>query len=212
MVPVFTLGHDHDRTLWFRPPSHGRLQKADAREFHNSFAYALVFRACDRVLDGRHVLAILIRVLQRAKIESQLVDLARELERTIITILDGRNSGAGIQPDVEVFVFGERDRSGVIHVLRVHFLAVHRQHARAALAETGAVDLEVEHNGVLAGAQFRPFPNRALEVEQIVKKHHLAVADSQFALGQEQAVTTEATALGDDHAFAAAVRNLDIGC
>jgi hypothetical protein len=64
------------------------------------------------------------RVLWQAEIKGQLVDLARELERTIIAILEERNPGAGIHTDVEVFAFRERDGSGVIHVLPVPFLAV----------------------------------------------------------------------------------------
>ena len=63
----------------------------------------------------------------------------------------------------------------------------------------------------LPAPQLGPFPRRALEVEQVVEEHHLAPADSQFALAQEQAVAAEAPAFGDDHAFRAAFGDLDLG-
>ena len=79
------------------------------------------------------------------------------------------------------------------------------------LPKPGTLGLEVEDDGVLAGLQLRPLPHRALEVEQIVEEHHLAATDAEFALAQEQAVAAEAPALGDDHAFRAALGDLDLG-
>ena len=79
-------------------------------------------------------------------------------------------------------------------------VAVHLQHAGAALAEAGAVVGEVEHDGVLARRErLLAFPAEALEAEQVVDEHRLA-------LEQVQAVAAEAAALGDDHALAAALR------
>ena len=64
---------------------------------------------------------------------------------------------------------------------------------------------------MLARLQFGPFPRGALEVEQVVQEHHLAPTKAEFAFAQEQAVATEAPALGDDHAFCPAFGNLDLG-
>ena len=63
----------------------------------------------------------------------------------------------------------------------------------------------------LPALQLRPFPGRALEVEQVVEEHHLAPTNSELALAQEQAVAAEASALGDDHAFRAAFGDRDLG-
>jgi hypothetical protein len=58
-----------------------------------------------------------------------------------------------------------RDWGGVLHRVPCHLFAVHRQHAGTAFAQTRFVWLEMEHDGVLAGRQLRPLPNRSLEVE-----------------------------------------------
>jgi hypothetical protein len=64
----------------------GLADRGNKKPVPNHTDARLVFRAGDRVLNGRHVLAILIRILRRAEIEGQLVNLARELERTIVAI------------------------------------------------------------------------------------------------------------------------------
>src|ERR1039458_3235220 len=94
--------------------------------------------------------------------KGQLVDLAGELERDFVAILDERKRSAGIQADVEGFVLRECDRGGVFHRIFGHFLAVHREHACPSFAQARTVGLEVEDDGVLAGAQLASFPNRAL--------------------------------------------------
>ena len=71
--------------------------------------------------------------------------------------------------------------------------------------------LEVERDRVLAGLEFWAFPRGALDIKEVVEKHRLAPTDSQFALAQEQAVTGEASAFGDDHAFRAAFGNFHLG-
>ena len=43
----------------------------------------------------------------RLGLECQVVDLAGEFERDIIPILEQRNTGTGIEPNVERFVLGE---------------------------------------------------------------------------------------------------------
>src|SRR4029079_19547531 len=110
---------------------------------------------------------------------------ASELERAIVAVLDGRDRGTGVLPDVEVFVLRGHDGCRVIHGLIVQLLPVHEESTRATLAEAAAVELEVEHDGVLASRQLRPFPRRALEIEQVVEEHRLAPADAQVALAQE---------------------------
>src|SRR4029453_13440375 len=87
---------------------------------------------------------------------------------------------------------------------------VHVQHARAPLAQTYTVGLEVEDDGVLAGLQLGALPRRALEVEQVIEEPHLAPAKSKLALAQEQTIAAEAPAFGDDHAFRAALGDLDL--
>src|SRR6266404_4629959 len=91
----------------------------------------------------------------RSEVEGQLVDLTGELERRIVAILQHRDPGAGVLADVEGLVLRERDRRAVLNGFPGHFLAVHGEHACAALAETRPIRLEVEDDGVLAGAQLR---------------------------------------------------------
>ena len=68
------------------------------------------------------------------------------------------------------------------------FLAVHLQDAGAALAEAGSVVLEVEHDRVLARRErLLAFPAEALQIEEVVEEHRLA-------LEQVQAVAAEAAA------------------
>src|SRR5229473_2963691 len=110
----------------------------------------------------------------RFELERQLVDLAGELERRIVAILQHRDPGAGVLADVERLVLRERDRRAVFHGIPGHFLAVHVEHARPSLAQPRTIRLEVEDNGVLAGAQLWPCPSRAFEVKQVVEEHRLA--------------------------------------
>src|SRR5687768_16782495 len=64
------------------------------------------------------------RILQHwSELERQLVDLARELERRIVAILEHRDTGAGVLADVEGLVLRERDRRAVFNVFSVYFLA-----------------------------------------------------------------------------------------
>ena len=149
--------------------------------------------------------------MRRTKIIPEFEDLSGELERAVVAILDHRNTGAGVLTDIEVLVFREHDGRRVFQLLLCHGLPIHEQLTRAAFAETGAVVLEVEPDGVFAGLEFRSFPGRPLEIEQIVEEHHVAPADAFDTLAQEQAVAAEPSAFGDDHAFRAAFGNLDLG-
>src|SRR5271165_3082474 len=69
------------------------------------------------------------RRLIRTEFERQPVDLAGELEGWIVTILQQRDAGTGIQPDVEGFIFREGDGSRMLHRVPGDFLAVHGQYA-----------------------------------------------------------------------------------
>src|SRR5262249_34579525 len=136
---------------------------------------------------GHKQLTVRFRVLLRFELESQLVDLACELEGDIVTILEQADPGAGVLTDVERFAFRERNRGGVLQRIPSHLLAVYRQYTGASLAQPRTIGPEVEDDGVLSSLQLRSLPRRALEVEQIVEEHDLAAAESKFALAQEQA-------------------------
>src|SRR5207344_3346196 len=107
----------------------------------------------------------------RFELERQLVKLAGELERRIVAIFQHRDSGAGVLTDIKGFVLRERDWGTMLDGFPVRFLAVHIQHTRPALPQARTIRLEVENDGVLAGAQLWPRPNRALEIEQVVEEH-----------------------------------------
>src|SRR5262249_22336156 len=91
---------------------------------------------------------LVARYLRRSKLERQLVDLAGELERQLVAVIHAR---AGINADVEGLVDRHQERNRVRDRLAGNLLAVYRQHAGAALAKAGAIILEIEHDGVLAG-------------------------------------------------------------
>src|SRR5262245_19375502 len=99
----------------------------------------------------------------RLEFERQPVYLAGELEGGVIAILQQRDAGARVLADIEGFVLRERDWGGVFQRIPGHFPAVHEQHAGAALAQSWAVGLEIEHDGMLAWPQFGAFPHRALQ-------------------------------------------------
>src|SRR5512144_2562074 len=99
------------------------------------------------------LLALLCCLRLRFELEGQLVDLAGELERNIVAILQHRDTGARVLADVEGFVFRERDRGGVFHGIPGRLLAVHGEYTRAPLAEPWSSGLEVEDDGVLARGQ-----------------------------------------------------------
>src|SRR5271165_3361886 len=150
----------------------------------------------------RNGLSVRGRQLLRPEIEGHLGDFAREAERHLIIVVV--HSGAGVHADVEGFVHRYEERNGARNLLVGDFLAVHLQHARAALSNARAVIGEVEHNGVLARRErLIAFPAEPLQIQHVVEEHRLA-------LQQVQTVSAEATALGDDHPFAAAFWHFDL--
>src|SRR4029453_8342434 len=108
--------------------------------------------------NGRKLLAILRGVLHRTQVEPQLVDLTGELERTIVTVLDHRDTGTRVRTDIEVLVFRELDRGRVFHRLLGYGLPVHEQLACATFAEAGAGVLELEPNGGFSWLAVWAFP------------------------------------------------------
>src|ERR1700751_2883422 len=106
----------------------------------------------------------------RLKVKSKLVDLASELERRIIAVLQQGHSGARILADIETLVFRESEGRGVLHRIPGHLLAIDGQHAGTALAQTRLGRFEIEHDRVFAGFELRSLPHRPLEVEQVVEK------------------------------------------
>src|SRR5208337_5473489 len=97
-----------------------------------------------------HLLLVLRRQLRRTEVEGQLVDCSRELEGTIVGEVHRRS---GVEPDVEALIGGHEKRNGVLDRLAGDLLAIHAQHAGAALGEAGSVVLEVKYYGVLAFTQ-----------------------------------------------------------
>jgi hypothetical protein len=78
------------------------------------------------------------------------------------------------------------ERNGVRDRPSRDFLAIHRQDARAAFAETGTVVLEIKHDGMLARRQRRwAFPPEAFHVKKVVHK-------DWFALEQVETMATAA--------------------
>src|SRR5262245_66686760 len=60
------------------------------------------------------VLAWRLCLRLRFEFEGQSVNLTGKLERNIVAILQQRHSGAGVLADIEAFILGESDRSGVL--------------------------------------------------------------------------------------------------
>src|SRR5215831_9641582 len=104
----------------------------------------------------------------------------------------------------------------MVHRLARHLLPINLEHASTTAADAAQivegkrpyskpVILEIKLQRVLAGRQcLRSLPAHALEIDEVPQKHRLA-------LQQIETVAAEATALGDDHALGAALRNVDVG-
>src|SRR5664279_596199 len=176
--------------------------------WHQLFAGVIVAFSLLQLLNVRR------RQLRPVNRKRQFVELAGEGERNLIVLVVHRSASVGA--DIKVLVPLQDQRQGVLHRLRGHRLAVDLQDARTALADAAhvvegerthaeAVVLEVELQRVLAGRQhFRSLPLHAFKIDQVPREHW-------FALQHVEAVAAEAAALGDDHAFSAALRNLDLG-
>src|SRR5213592_1727470 len=90
----------------------------------------------DRICCG---LLLLCCHLRRAKLDSQLVNRAGELERQLVAVVHAR---ACVQADIEVFINGHDQRNRVCDFLAGQLLAIHREYSGATLARAGAVVFE----------------------------------------------------------------------
>ena len=104
------------------------------------------------------------RQLRPVDLERQLVELAGERERHLVVLVVHRRAGVGA--DVEGLVPLQDERERVFHLLGGDFLAVHLEHAGAALADAAhvvegqraraeAVVLEVELDACACRARAR---------------------------------------------------------
>src|SRR4030095_14161777 len=145
---------------------------------------------------------LLVGSCQRNKFDRQLIKLAGELKRHLVVVVHRK---PGIHPDVEALVIGHDERNSARDRLAGDFLSVHRRDAGAAFAETGAIVLEVKHDGVLAGRERRwAFPAEVFDGEKVVGKDRLA-------LEQVEAIATEAATERIEHPLGAACRDFHLG-
>src|SRR5208337_3406550 len=147
------------------------------------------------------LLPIIHAQLLWAELKRQFVNRPVEPERTVVVIFDEGNRRAGVKPHVKGLVFREHDGCGVLQGFHGDPITIHRQLAAAAFPQARSVNFEVERDGVFPGFEFRAFPRGALQAEQVVEKHHMALAEAQFTLAQEQAVAAEPSTLGGNHAL-----------
>ena len=73
----------------------------------------------------------------------------------------------------------------MFHRFLGHGLPIHEQVARATFPETGTIELEVEPDCVFAGLEFRAFPGRPLQIEEIVEEDNVAAANAFIRLCSE---------------------------
>ena len=111
----------------------------------------------------------------------------------------------GVHADVEGFVRRHQKRNGVRNLLVGDFIAVHLQHAYAALGDAGSVIGKIEHEGVLARRErIRTFPTEPLQIDEVVGEHRLA-------LQHIQTISAEPAAFSDNHPIAAALWDFHLG-
>src|SRR5215471_12930075 len=167
---------------------------------------AVVARGLLELLDVRRC------QLRSIDLQRELVELAGETERHLVIIGHRR---AGVGADVEVLVPLQDQRNSALHSVARHLLAVDFEHTSAAAADAAQivkceradsqpVVFEVELQRVLAWHQcIRSLPAHAFQVDEVPQKLRLA-------LEHIEPVTAEAAALGHDHAFGAARRDVDL--
>ena len=83
------------------------------------------------------------------QLNRDLFDLSCKREGHLVIIII--HGCTGVRTNIEGLAQGHKEWNGVWDLVACDFRAVHLEHARASLAETWLVGLEVEHDGVLAG-------------------------------------------------------------
>src|SRR5262249_2214457 len=96
---------------------------------------------------------LFLRSTHGNQLDRQFIDLAGETERRLLVSV--APAGAAIHSDIEGLINRLDKWNGVRNRFTRNRLTVHRKHAGAALAETGAVVFKVKHDGVLAGSERR---------------------------------------------------------
>ena len=134
-----------------------------------------------------------------AEVDDYLLDLAGELERHVIVCTHRRS---GVFTDIETFVERETTRDRLFDAGLSDLLAVHREGSCSALADSAAIVLEVQNNGVLAG--------RGASAMQFGCGPCLrSCSGKQACLIEIQGPAAEEPALGDDHALVAGLLDHD---
>src|SRR5262249_62133913 len=122
---------------------------------------------------------------------------------------------ASVGADVEVLISLQDEWNGTFHPQACNLLAVDFQHADAAASDTAdvvkgecsepqAVILEVELQRVLAGRKrICTFPADAFQVDQVPQK-------DRFVLQHIEPIAAKSAALGHDHSFRPAFRDIYI--
>src|SRR5262249_13453196 len=119
------------------------------------------------------------------------LDRPAKWERSLVGVTHRR---AGILTRVERLVGREPAKDRLINPALRHFLAIHEQHAGAALANAAAVIRELEADGVLAGRQWVLAGDlEPLDGEIVVLVIRLAILD-------EEGVATDVAAGRDQYA------------
>src|SRR6266545_1122907 len=147
-----------------------------------------------RLLFGGHLFG--------ADLHRQLVKFTSKRERDLVVFLIHRS--ACINADAERLTPGKAAAETVRHWMAVRSLAVHLECAGTALAQPRTVILPVELKRVFAGRKrVLALPLHHFELDQVP-------SEDRLALQQIEAVAAEVTAIGDQHAFRAAFRNLNV--
>jgi hypothetical protein len=115
------------------------------------------------------------------------------------------NAAPRIHADIERLIVRQHESDGVWNRPCRHFRAIDRQDARAALGQTREVIGKIEYDRVLAGPErLWGFPAIALDSQQVVEEHRLA-------LEQVQPISIGFAAIGDQDSLRPAARNVDVG-
>src|SRR5450631_2113646 len=141
--------------------------------------------------------------LRRTELDGQFVDLAVECERHLVVLFVHRR--AGVDADVEGLVSHLQERDRICLFSGGDDLAVHRQHAGAALRDAGAVIGVVEHYRMLAGRE------RVLAYPLVLGEDEHVVVEHGLALEHVQSPSTPTSTHCREHPVATALWHVDVG-